>query len=104
LTLGAHRDGRAISHRRRLGPRPALQRVLALASVLGLLLILRGTFDIITAVVIKDINSAWWLGLVAGILDIFLGFWAAQQFLSVRGALLLSGSGCSPCSAASPRS
>jgi uncharacterized membrane protein HdeD (DUF308 family) len=76
----------------------------ALASVLGLLLILRGTFDIITAVVIKDINSAWWLGLVAGILDIFLGFWAAQQFLSVRGALLLSGSGCSPCSAASPRS
>ena len=61
----------------------------ALASVLGLLLILRGTFDIITAVVTKDINSAWWLGMVAGILEIFLGFWASQQFLSVRGALLL---------------
>jgi hypothetical protein len=40
-------------------------------------------------VVTKDINSAWWLGLVAGILEIFLGFWASQQFLSVRGALLL---------------
>ena len=61
----------------------------ALASVLGLLLILRGTFDIITAVVTRDINSAWWLGMVAGILEIFLGFWASQQFLSVRGALLL---------------
>jgi len=61
----------------------------ALASVLGLLLILRGTFDIITAVVTKDINSAWWLGMVAGILEIFLGFWASQQRLPVQGALLL---------------
>jgi uncharacterized membrane protein HdeD (DUF308 family) len=76
----------------------------ALASVLGLLLILHGTFDIITAAVTNDINGAWWLGLMASILDIFPGFWASQQFLSVRGALLLSGSGCSPCSAASPRS
>jgi uncharacterized membrane protein HdeD (DUF308 family) len=61
----------------------------ALASVLGLLLVLRGTLDIITAVATRDINSAWWLGLVAGILEIFLGFWASQQFLAVQGALLL---------------
>ena len=26
---------------------------------------------------------------VAGILEILLGFWAAQQYLSVKGALLL---------------
>jgi uncharacterized membrane protein HdeD (DUF308 family) len=26
---------------------------------------------------------------VAGILEILLGFWASQQFLSVQGALLL---------------
>jgi uncharacterized membrane protein HdeD (DUF308 family) len=57
--------------------------------VLGLLLIFRGTLDIITAVVTKDINSVWWLGLVAAILEIFLGFWASQQFLAVRGALLV---------------
>jgi uncharacterized membrane protein HdeD (DUF308 family) len=61
----------------------------ALASVLGLLLILRGTFDIISAVVTKDINSAWWLGMLVGILEILLGFWASQQRLPVQGALLL---------------
>jgi uncharacterized membrane protein HdeD (DUF308 family) len=61
----------------------------ALASVLGLLLILRGTFDIISAVATKDINSAWWLGMLVGILEIFLGFWASQQRLPVQGALLL---------------
>jgi uncharacterized membrane protein HdeD (DUF308 family) len=37
----------------------------------------------------RGINSAWWLGTVAGILEILLGFWASQQFLSVQGALLL---------------
>jgi hypothetical protein len=61
----------------------------ALASVLGLLLILRGTFDLISAVATKDINSAWWLGMLVGILEIFLGFWASQQRLPVQGALLL---------------
>jgi uncharacterized membrane protein HdeD (DUF308 family) len=61
----------------------------ALASVLGLLLVFKGTLDIITAVVTKDINSSWWLGLVAGILEIVLGFWASQQLFPARGALLL---------------
>jgi uncharacterized membrane protein HdeD (DUF308 family) len=60
-----------------------------LASILGLLLIFRDTLDIITSVDARGINSAWWLGMVAGILEILLGFWASQQFLSVQGALLL---------------
>ncbi len=60
-----------------------------LASILGLLLIFRGTLDIITSVDARDVNSAWWLGMVAGILEILLGFWASQQFLSIRGVLLL---------------
>jgi uncharacterized membrane protein HdeD (DUF308 family) len=60
-----------------------------LASILGLLLIFRGTLDIITSVDAGVINSAWWLGMVAGILEILLGFWASQQYLSVKGALLL---------------
>jgi uncharacterized membrane protein HdeD (DUF308 family) len=60
-----------------------------LASILGLLLIFRGTLDIITSVDAREINSAWWLGMVAGILEIFIGFWAAQQYLAVQGALLL---------------
>jgi uncharacterized membrane protein HdeD (DUF308 family) len=60
-----------------------------LASVLGLLLIFRGTLDIITSVEARAVNSAWWLGMVAGILEILLGFWAGQQYLPVQGALLL---------------
>jgi uncharacterized membrane protein HdeD (DUF308 family) len=60
-----------------------------LASILGLLLIFRGTLDIITSVDARGINSAWWLGMLAGILEILLGFWASQQYRSVQGALLL---------------
>ena len=61
----------------------------SLASVLGLLLIFKGTLDIITAAETRDINSTWWLGLVAGILELVLGFWASQQLFPARGALLL---------------
>jgi uncharacterized membrane protein HdeD (DUF308 family) len=60
-----------------------------LASILGLLLIFRGTLDIITSVDARAVNGVWWLGLVAGILEILLGFWASGQYLPVRGALLL---------------
>jgi len=60
-----------------------------LASILGLLLIFRGTLDIITSVDSRPVNSVWWLGMVVGILEILLGFWAAQQYRSVQGALLL---------------
>jgi len=60
-----------------------------LASILGLLLIFRGTLDIITSVDAREVNSAWWLGMVAGIVEILLGFWAAQQYLAVQGVLLL---------------
>src|SRR6266704_3359605 len=33
--------------------------------------------------------NAWWLGLVTGILEIVLGFWASQQQFPAQGALLL---------------
>jgi uncharacterized membrane protein HdeD (DUF308 family) len=60
-----------------------------LASILGLLLIFRGTLDIITSVSAREVNPTWWLGLVVGILEVLLGFWAAQQYRPVQGALLL---------------
>jgi uncharacterized membrane protein HdeD (DUF308 family) len=31
----------------------------------------------------------WWLGLLSGILEIVLGFWASQQYYPARAALLL---------------
>jgi uncharacterized membrane protein HdeD (DUF308 family) len=61
----------------------------ALASILGLLLIFQGTFYIITSVSTREVNPTWWLGLVVGILEILLGFWASQQYRPVQGALLL---------------
>jgi len=61
----------------------------ALAAVLGLLLILSGSFHIISSIYARDISSAWWLGLVAGVLEIFLGFWASQQAAPAQAALLL---------------
>jgi uncharacterized membrane protein HdeD (DUF308 family) len=61
----------------------------ALASVLGLLLIFEGTLNIISSAAARDVNSTWWLGLVAGILEILLGFWASQQMFPARAALLL---------------
>ena len=61
----------------------------SIASVLGLLLVFKGTLDIIGSVMTKDINSSWWLGVVVGILELVLGFWASQQLFPARGALLL---------------
>ena len=60
-----------------------------LASILGLLLIFRGTLDIFTSIDAREVNSVWWLGLIAGIIEVLLGFWASQQFYAVRGTLLL---------------
>jgi len=37
----------------------------------------------------QPINPAWWLGLVAGILEIALGFWASQQYIAARATLLV---------------
>lgn len=61
----------------------------ALASVLGFLLLMMGTFEIIAAVATKDVNPLWWLGLVAGILFLVLAFWTSQQLVVAKGQLLL---------------
>jgi uncharacterized membrane protein HdeD (DUF308 family) len=61
----------------------------ALASVLGFLLLLMGLFEIMVAVATKDVNPAWWLGLIAGILFLILAFWASQQLVPAKGQLLL---------------
>jgi uncharacterized membrane protein HdeD (DUF308 family) len=51
----------------------------ALASVLGLILILYGTFEIIQALMTREANPLWWLGLIAGILLILLAFWVSES-------------------------
>ena len=60
-----------------------------LAAILGFLLLLKGTLDIATAFMTKEINDLWWLGLGVGILEILLAFWASQQFFAPRAPLIL---------------
>jgi uncharacterized membrane protein HdeD (DUF308 family) len=52
----------------------------ALASIMAWFLLFKGTFDIIMAVLTRRENELWWLGLVAGILEIMIAFWAAGGF------------------------
>jgi len=61
----------------------------AIAQALGFLLIFKGTLDLVTAIASQGINSVWWLGMIAGLLELFLGFWAAQQYFPARATLLL---------------
>jgi uncharacterized membrane protein HdeD (DUF308 family) len=61
----------------------------ALAAVFGLLLIFRGSLDLVTSISARDANPAWWLGMVAGVLEILLGFWVSQQEFPARALLLL---------------
>jgi uncharacterized membrane protein HdeD (DUF308 family) len=49
----------------------------SLASVLGLILILYGTFEIIQGVASRAVNPYWWLMLITGILLILLAFWVS---------------------------
>jgi uncharacterized membrane protein HdeD (DUF308 family) len=61
----------------------------ALAAAFGLLLILNGTFDIAYAAMAQPLNPMWWFGLLVGILEVGLGFWASQQYVAVRASLLI---------------
>jgi uncharacterized membrane protein HdeD (DUF308 family) len=47
----------------------------ALASVLGLILVFYGAFEIVRAVSTRELNPYWWIGLLTGILLILLAFW-----------------------------
>jgi uncharacterized membrane protein HdeD (DUF308 family) len=60
---------------------------LALAAVVSFVLILAGTFDIITAISARKEIEVWWLQLVGGIIELLLGFWAAGYY--GRSAVLL---------------
>src|SRR4029453_9465212 len=49
----------------------------ALASVLGLILIFYGSFEIIQAIASRAVNPYWWLNLITGILLVLLAFWVS---------------------------
>ena len=51
----------------------------ALASVLGLILLFYGAFEIVRGVASRDENRYWWVGLVTGILLVLLAFWVSSS-------------------------
>jgi uncharacterized membrane protein HdeD (DUF308 family) len=61
----------------------------SLAAIFGLLLVLRGSFDLVTAISARDSSSGWWLLLTSGLLQILLGFWVSQQEFPARALLLI---------------
>src|ERR1700730_16252217 len=61
----------------------------SLATIFGLLLIFRGSLDLVTSISSREINPAWWLGMIAGVLELLLGFWVSQQEFPAQALLLL---------------
>ena len=61
----------------------------ALASVLGILLVVAGTMHIITALYSKAFNDAWWFGVLGGILEVFIGFWVSAQSFRAQAVFLI---------------
>jgi uncharacterized membrane protein HdeD (DUF308 family) len=61
----------------------------ALATIFGLLLIFRGSFDLVTSISAREIHPAWWLGMTLGVIEILLGFWVSQQEFPARALLLI---------------
>jgi uncharacterized membrane protein HdeD (DUF308 family) len=58
-----------------------------LSALIGWYLLFKGIADIVLAFVTKADNDAWWLGLIVGIIEMMIGFWAAGNFK--RSAYLL---------------
>jgi uncharacterized membrane protein HdeD (DUF308 family) len=51
----------------------------ALAAIFAFYLLLRGTFDIVIAILVRP-DELWWVGLVSGVIQVLLAFWAAGDF------------------------
>jgi uncharacterized membrane protein HdeD (DUF308 family) len=59
----------------------------ALAAIFSFFLVFAGVFDIITSIASRHEVDIWWLQLIGGIIEVFLGFWAAGYY--GRSAVLL---------------
>ncbi len=61
----------------------------ALASVLGILLVVVGTVHVITAIYSRVFNDAWWFGVSGGLLEVFIGFWVSAQSFRAQAVFLI---------------
>ena len=61
----------------------------ALADILGFVFLCVGVWWTIRAFMLKAIDSAWWLELVAGVLMLVMAFWTSGQFFIEKAYTLL---------------
>jgi uncharacterized membrane protein HdeD (DUF308 family) len=54
-----------------------IETFFALASMLGLILVFYGAFEIARAVSTRATNPYWWIGLITGVLLLLLAFWVS---------------------------
>jgi uncharacterized membrane protein HdeD (DUF308 family) len=52
------------------------QTFTVLAALIGIFLVIKGTFDFALALAVRHEVDLWWMTLIAGILEIILGIWA----------------------------
>jgi uncharacterized membrane protein HdeD (DUF308 family) len=57
------------------------------AAIFSLFLVLKGSFDIVTSLMLRREVDLWWVSMLVGVAEILLGFWAAGNF--GREAVLL---------------
>jgi uncharacterized membrane protein HdeD (DUF308 family) len=50
---------------------------LTLAAIIGWYLIFKGFLDLVVSLSIRHTSDLWWLGMVVGIAELLIGFWAA---------------------------
>ncbi|MDI1459732.1 DUF308 domain-containing protein [Catellatospora sp. KI3] len=60
-----------------------------LAAFIGWYLLFKGAADIVLAFMTKREHDGWWLGLIIGIIEMILGFWAAGRFARSFGLLIV---------------
>ena len=65
----------------------------ALADILGFLFLMVGIYWIIQAFATSYVNPLWWMGLIAGMLMVILGFWTSGQFFIHKAYVLLAFAG-----------
>ena len=61
----------------------------ALASVLGILLVVVGTIHVFMAIDRRISTDAWWFGVIGGLLEVFIGFWISAQSARAQAAFLI---------------
>jgi hypothetical protein len=52
------------------------QTFMVLGALFGIFLVVKGTFDFVIALAVRHELDLWWMGLIAGILEIAIGVWA----------------------------